>query len=142
MFSIENLPAVVAFLNVCNGALLIAAVVAVRRGDRDRHRQLMLINLGVCAVFLVVYVTQVAVLGHRRFPGDDWVRTLFLSILTTHTLLAVSLVPLVSRTVYLALKARDAQHRRIARVTFPIWIYVSVTGVVIYWMSNHLRPPA
>ncbi len=58
------------------------------------------------------------------------------------SLLAVSLVPLVFRTVYLALKAREAQHRRITRITLPIWIYVSLTGVVIYWMSNHLRPPA
>jgi len=141
MISIESLPVVVGFLNACNGALLIAAVVAVRGGDRRRHRQLMLINLGVCAFFVVAYATQVAVLGHRRFPGDDWVRSLFLTILTTHILLAVSLVPLVSRTVYLALKGRDEQHRRIARITFPIWIYVSATGVLIYWMSNHLRPP-
>ena len=141
MLSIENLPAFIASLNGCSGALLVAAIVAVRRGERGRHRQLMLINLGVSAVFIVAYLTQVAVLGHRRFPGDDWVRTLFLTILTTHILLAVTLVPLVFRTVHLALKEREAQHRRIARFTFPIWMYVSVTGIVIYWMSNHLRPP-
>ena len=68
-------------------------------------------------------------------------RTLFLVILTSHTILAVTLVPLVLRTVYLAFKERFAEHRRIARVTFPIWLYISATGVLIYWMNHHLRPP-
>jgi putative membrane protein len=135
------LPQLLASLNAVNIALLVTAFAAIRRGNRERHRALMLTNLGVAALFIVVYVTQMSLVGHKRFPGDDWVRTVFLVILTSHTILAVSLVPLVLRTVYLALKERFAEHRRIARVTFPIWLYISATGVVIYWMNHHLRPP-
>jgi putative membrane protein len=134
------LPRTLAVLNVISAILLVTALVAIRRGNRDRHKNLMLVNLAVSVGFLVVYVTQQLLLGHRRFPGDDWVRTLFLTILTTHTILAVSLVPLVLRTVFLAAKERFSEHRKIARITFPIWLYISVTGVVIYWMNHHLRP--
>jgi len=122
--------------------LLVTAVVAIRRRNRVRHRNLMLTNLGVSIVFLVCYVVQVSTVGHKAFPGDDWVRVLFLTILTTHTFLAVCLVPLALRTFYLAFRQRFGEHRRIARITFPVWLYVSVTGVVIYWMVNHLRPYA
>jgi len=140
MSSPEILPTLLAGLNAASVVLLISALVAIRRGRRERHKTLMLVNLGVSFLFLVVYVAQMALVGHKRFPGDDWVRTVFLVILTSHTLLAVSLVPLVLRTVFLAFKERFADHRRIARVTFPVWLYVSLTGVVIYWMVNHLRP--
>jgi putative membrane protein len=98
----------------------------------------MLSNLGLAGVFLVVYVTQTVLVGHERFPGEGWLRSLFLGILGSHTLLAVSLLGLVPRTVYLALRGRFEQHRRIARVTIAIWVYVSVTGVVVYAMIHHL----
>ena len=122
--------------------MLLTAFAAIRRGEREKHRNLMLTNLGVSIVFLVCYVVQVSTVGHKSFPGDDWVRVVFLTILTTHTILAVCLVPLVLRTFFLAIRQRFTEHRRIARITFPIWLYVSVTGVVIYWMVNHLRPYA
>ena len=138
----EVLPVALACLNAVSAGLLLTALAAIRRGDRERHRMLMLVNLGVSALFLVVYVTEISLFGTTRFPGDDWVRTLFLAILVSHTILAVALVPLVLRTFYLALRGRFAEHRRIARVTFPIWFYISVTGVVIYWMNHHLRPHA
>ena len=136
----EILPSLLATLNGVSVVLLITAFAAIRRDHRDRHRALMLANLGVSVLFVVVYVVQMSLVGVTRFPGDDWVRSLFLVILTSHTILAVTLVPLVLRTVYLAFKERFAEHRRIARVTFPIWLYISATGVVIYWMSHHLRP--
>jgi len=136
------LPQLLASLNAINIALLLSAYAAIRRGDRERHRTLMVVNLGIAVLFLAIYITQTTLVGYKRFPGDDWVRTVFLVVLTSHTILAVSLVPLVLRTVYLAWKQRFAAHRRIARVTFPIWLYVSATGVVVYWMINHLRPPA
>jgi putative membrane protein len=138
----EILPSLMATLNGVNVALLITAFAAIRRGHRSRHRALMLANLGVAVLFIAVYVTEISLVGNTRFPGDDWVRTLFLAILTSHTILAVTLVPLVLRTVYLAFKERFAEHRRIARVTFPIWLYISATGVLIYWMNHHLRPPS
>ena len=127
-------------LNALSAVLLLTALAAIRRGRRERHRNLMLANLGVSIAFLVCYVVQIASVGHKRFPGDDWVRTTFLSILVSHTALAVCLVPLALRTFYLAFRGRFSEHRRIARITFPVWLYVSVTGVVIYWMVNHLRP--
>jgi putative membrane protein len=137
-----HLPALSAVLNGTNAGLLVAAVVAIGRGRRVLHRRLMVANLAVSLLFVAAYLVQTAVLGHTRFPGDDWVRGLFVAILGTHIVLAVSLVPLVVRTVYLAAKERYGEHRRIARVTFPVWLYVSLTGVVIYWMNHHLRPPA
>jgi len=126
-------------LNALSAALLVTAFAAIRRGRRERHRNLMVANLGVSILFLVCYVIQIATLGHKSFPGDDWVRAVFLAILLSHTILAVCLVPLVLRTFFLAFRQRFAEHRRIARITFPIWLYVSVTGVAIYWMVNHLR---
>jgi putative membrane protein len=129
-------------LNALSAVLLVTALVAIRRGERDRHRNLMVTNLGVSIVFLAFYVFQIVTVGHKRFPGDDWVRTLFLTILISHTILAVSLVPLALRTFFLAFRQRFVEHRRIAWITFPVWLYVSITGVVIYWMVNHLRPYA
>ncbi len=131
-----------AVLNLGIAVLLVSAFAAIRRGRRDLHPRLMVGALALGALFLVSYVVQVSLVGHTRFPGDDWVRTLFVAILATHTLLAVAVVPLALRTVTLAARGRFPEHRRIARLTFPIWLYVSLTGVVIYWMNNHLRPPA
>jgi len=132
------LPSVLAILNGCSLVLLLSGWAAVRRGNTTRHRTLMLGNLGLAGAFLVVYVTQTVLVGHERFPGEGWLRSLFLGILGSHTLLAVSLLGLVPRTVYLALRGRFEQHRRIARVTISIWLYVSVTGVVVYAMIHHL----
>jgi len=136
------LPVAIASLNGVCFVLLVSAWVAIRNGQRDRHQRLMLVNLGVAALFLIIYVTQVVIVGHKRFPGDDWVRSLFLTILTTHTIAAVSLLPLVPITLYRAVKQQFDAHRRIARVTIMIWVYVSVTGIMVYWMVNHLRPAA
>jgi putative membrane protein len=137
-----TLPRMLAGLNAVSATLLVTALVAIKQGLRERHKRLMVINLGVSALFLVVYVSQLVLVGHSRFPGDDWVRTLFLCILTSHTILAVALVPLALRTFFLGFKERFEEHRKIARWTFPIWLYISVTGVVIYWMNHHLRPPS
>ncbi len=134
------LSATITSLNVVCLVLLLAGWSAIRRDLRDRHRMLMITNLGVAVLFLVLYVTQVLLEGHKRFPGDDWVRTMFLTILGTHTLAAVALLPLVPTTLYRALKQQFGPHARVARVTMVVWIYVSVTGVLVYWMVNHLRP--
>lgn len=138
----DLLPHLNGALNGVMGSLLVAGLVAIRRGNRRLHPRLMVaaFALGVC--FLVLYVVDWYLVGHRRFPGDDAVRTLFLTILTTHTVLAVIVVPLVLRTLQLGIQERFAEHRRIVRFTYPMWLYVSVTGVVIYWMNNFLRPPA
>jgi uncharacterized membrane protein YozB (DUF420 family) len=96
------------------------------------------VSLG--ALFVLLYVLQTSLAGHRRFPGDDWLRTFFLAVLTTHTVLAVAVVPLVARTLQLALSERFAEHRRLVRITYPVWLYVALTGLFIYWMNNFVRP--
>ena len=85
-------------------------------------------------------IAQVTIEGHQRFPGDDWVRSAFLVLLSTHTAAAVALLPLVPITVYRALRQRFEAHRRIARITIVVWIYVSITGVMVYTMVNIIRP--
>ncbi len=136
----ELLPHVNGALNAAITALLIAAFVAIRRGRRETHRRLMVSAVSLGTAFVGLYVLQTALLGHQRFPGDDWVRTLFLSVLTTHTILAVVVVPLVARALFLGLRERFVEHRRIVRVAYPIWLYVALTGLFIYWMNNFVRP--
>lgn len=137
----EALPHVLLAFNAITVALLLSALTAIRSGRRDLHKRLMLGAVLVGVLFVAAYILQTSLVGHRRFPGDDWVRTFFLVLLATHTVLAVAVVPLVFRALYLGLKSRFSEHRRIVRFAFPIWLYVAVTGAVIYWMNNHLRPP-
>jgi putative membrane protein len=138
----DLLPSVNAALNAAAFVLVLLGWRAIRRGDRARHERLMLSAVGASALFLVGYLTRVALTGTHRFPGDGALRALYLVILATHTVLAVAAAPLVLRTLFLGLKARFPEHRRIARFTFPIWAYVSVTGVVVYVMLYHLAPAA
>jgi uncharacterized membrane protein YozB (DUF420 family) len=101
----------------------------------------MLAAAGTSLLFLVSYLIYHAQVGSVRFTGQGPVRLLYFSILLTHTALAVVNLPLVLRTLYLGLRRRDDRHRRLARWTFPIWAYVSVTGVIVYVMLYHLYPP-
>ena len=138
---ITDLPAVNATLNATSAVLLLFAYAAIRRHDVQRHRTLMLATAATSALFLVCYLVYHAHVGSVKFTGTGPVRTLYFSILLTHTVLAAVIVPMVLRTLYLGLKRRDETHRRLARWTFPLWLYVSVTGVVIYAMLYHLYPP-
>src|SRR6185295_4667990 len=104
----------------------------------DRHRRLMITAAAISAVFLASYLTYHARVGSVRFTGQGPVRTVYFAILISHTILAMTVLPLVLRTLYLGLRRRDDRHRRIARWTFPIWLYVSVTGVVVYVMLYRL----
>jgi putative membrane protein len=132
------LPEVNATLNATSGALLLCGLRAIRAGRREVHRRFMLGACVASVLFLIGYVTRVALQGTHRFGGHGIVRTLYLAILTSHMILAVAILPLVLRTLYLALSGRFDRHRRLARVTFPAWLYVSVTGVVVYAMLYHL----
>lgn len=127
-------------LNAVIAALLVAGYAAIRTGRRRLHPRLMLAAFAVGLVFLGTYATQVLLAGHQRFPGDDWVRVVFLLILGGHTLLAIVVAPLVLRAIYLAARGRLDEHRRVARIGLPLWLVVALSGVVIYWMNNHLRP--
>ena len=131
-----------ALLNLTCTALLFAGWRAIRGGNRERHKTLMLSALGVSVVFLISYsIRFLGAGGTTRFPEDaGWVRGVYLAILLTHTVLAAIVPFMALRTVWLAWKQRWDAHKRLARWTFPIWLYVSVTGVVIYLMLYHLAP--
>ena len=136
----ETLPPVNAALNATSALLLVAGWRAIRAGDRRRHRALVLAALGASALFLVGYLTRVALTGTHRFPGGGALKTTYLLLLGSHTLLAAVALPLILRTLWLAWKERFAEHRRLARVTFPVWLYVSTTGVLVYLMLYQLAP--
>ncbi len=132
------LPTVNAALNALAFVLLALGFFAIRRGARERHRQLMLGACAASALFLVSYLSRVALTGTHRFPGGGALRAAYLAVLGSHTLLAAAVLPLVLRTLFLALRRRFPDHRRIARATLPIWLYVSVTGVVVYVLLYHV----
>jgi uncharacterized membrane protein YozB (DUF420 family) len=132
--SVTDLPGVNAVLNATSAALLATGYVLIRQGRRDAHRRAMLAALACSALFLASYLFYHYNVGSVKFQGQGPVRTLYFTILITHTVLAAAILPLVVLTLVPALRGRFDRHRRLARVTLPIWAYVSVTGVVIYWM--------
>ncbi len=142
MISVTDLPAVNATLNGAATLLLSAGYLAIRSQRIALHRALMLSALAVSVLFLVSYLYYHSQVGTTRFTGQGWVRPLYFSILLSHTVLAAAIVPLAIVTLYRALRADFARHQRIARWTLPIWIYVSVTGIVVYVMLYQLFPSA
>jgi putative membrane protein len=128
------LPFVNAAFNSVSAVAIAMGVVAIRGRRPAVHRRWMLTALASSAVFLVSYVTYHALHGDSRFLGQGVVRPIYFAILISHILLSVVALPLVLSTFYLALSGRFAAHRRLARWTFPIWLYVSVTGVVVFAM--------
>ena len=130
--SIHNLPAVNASLNALSGILLLAGYVPIRRRRIETHRKVMIAAFVTSSIFLVCYVVYHAQVGSVRFTRQGFVRPLYFTILATHVTLAAAVVPLALVTLSRGLKARYARHRAIARWTFPIWLYVSVTGVLVY----------
>jgi putative membrane protein len=137
---VQDLTHAIAALNALSAGFLTAGYVFIRRGDRVRHRLMMLSALAVSAVFLVVYVIYKLNSGFARFGGEGFVRPLYFTILALHVAGAIAIVPLVPLTLWRALSGNFAAHRRLARVTWPTWMYVGISGVVIYVMAVHLFP--
>jgi putative membrane protein len=135
---LQLLPHFGALCNLLITGLIVWAFVAIRQGDRELHPKLMKAAIGLGAVFLVSYLVQVATLGHGKAPGEGWVYIGFLVLLATHTVMAVLMLPLVLRSAYLGIQGRFVEHRRIVRFAYPVWLYVGVTGVVIYVMMYHV----
>ncbi len=133
----SNLPHVNAILNGSSALLLLLGYVSIRYGRKAKHRAFMIASLSTSTAFLVSYLVYHAHAGTTRFLGQGWIRQLYLSILLSHTLLAAVIVPLVLITLRFALKERFSRHKRVARWTLPLWIYVSVTGVIVYFMLYH-----
>ena len=131
---IADLPALNATLNGIAACFLVAGYLLIRRGRRQAHKRMMLAALTTSALFLVSYVVYHANAGSRPFQGQGVVRVVYFTILITHVVLAALILPLALTTTARGLWAQYDRHVRIARWTLPIWLYVSVTGVVIYLM--------
>lgn len=130
--SVHDLPAVNATLNAISGAFLLAGYLLIRARRVELHRRCMIAAFAASSAFLVSYLVYHAQVGSVRFTREGFVRPLYFTILITHVTLAAVVLPLAVVTLSRGLKARFPQHRRIARWTFPIWMYVSVTGVLVY----------
>ena len=135
---LSDLPALNATLNATSALCLTLGYVFIRRRDRVNHQRAMLTALGTSAVFLVSYVIYHANVGSKPFPGQGPVRIVYLTILLTHIVLAAVIVPMALVTAARGLKGRFDRHVPLARWTLPLWMYVSVTGVVIYVMLYKL----
>lgn len=135
---VSALPALNAALNGTSAVLLTAGYVFIRRRHVAAHLVCMLSAFGVSTLFLASYVLYHYYAGSRPFTGEGWIRPVYFALLLSHIVLAVAIVPLALTTIYRALTGQFARHRRIARWTLPVWLYVSVTGVLIYWMLHRL----
>jgi uncharacterized membrane protein YozB (DUF420 family) len=142
LLAVHPLATTNAVLNALATVLLIAGWVFIARGQWKAHRAAMIAAFAVSAVFLVCYLTYHYLVGHVPFRGQGPVRTVYFTILITHIILAVFVPILALRMFFLAWKGRWDAHRRLGKITMPIWLYVSVTGVVIYAMLYHLFPGA
>jgi len=134
MISITDLPALNATLNGIAGLFLLAGFYFIRTGQIARHRGAMLAAFAMSTLFLISYVIYHANVGSRPFTGQGPIRVVYFTILITHIVLAAAIVPMALVTLRRGLIRDDARHRRIAKITWPIWMYVSVTGVIIYLM--------
>ncbi len=139
--TVQDLPALNATLNSLSALLLFTGWVFIRRGQKRAHRNCMIAALCTSALFLASYLTY-HYLSHTvtRFVEPAWFRPIYLGILLTHTVLAVVILPLIAMTVFRAARGQFDRHQRIARWTWPLWLYVSVTGVVIYLLLYQIFP--
>jgi uncharacterized membrane protein YozB (DUF420 family) len=141
LIPVRNLPALNAALNAASALFLLTGYVLIRRRNVAGHRLCMLAAVTASGLFLVSYLIYHYHVGSVAFQGRGWARAVYFTILISHTILAAAIVPLVLVTLTRALKGSYEKHRAIARWTFPLWVYVSITGIVVYWMLYHLYRP-
>ena len=140
MLEVSDLPHFIAAFNAASAVCLAAGFVFIRAGDRTRHRAAMLAAMAFSAAFLVVYVLYKANSGFAKFGGEGWIRPVYFTILFIHVVGAIAITPLVPMTIWRALSGRFEAHRRLARITWPLWMFVAVSGVVVYVMAVHMYP--
>jgi len=138
MIPIELLPTLNAALNSLSAIFLVTGYLCIRRKKIAAHKASMISAVITSSLFLISYLVYHYHIGSRSFEGQGWIRPVYFSILISHTILAATIVPLVIVTLKRAWKGNFALHARIARRTLPLWLYVSVTGVVVYWMLYRL----
>ena len=135
---LSDFPAIDATLNATSAVLLTLGYVFIRNKRITAHKICMISAFATSSVFLICYLWYHAHHGVTRFTGQGAIRPVYFTLLGTHTLLAAAIVPLILVTLYRAWRRRFASHKRVARWTLPLWIYVSITGVVVYWMLYHV----
>ena len=140
VIDIRDMPAINASLNALSAVLLTAGYLFIRRRRITAHKACMISAFVASTLFLACYLVYHFKAGHVKFQGEGFVRGLYLAILLSHVVLAVTVLPLSLTTLVFAFRERFDRHKRIARCTLPIWLYVSVTGVVVYWMLYRLYP--
>ena len=133
---VANLPALNAFLNSISTILIILGYVAIRQKRYVRHMKLMLTAFFTSSLFLISYLIYHHYIGHTPFPGEGLVRPVYFFILITHIILSATVVPLVLTSYYFAFAGKFNTHRKVSKWTFPVWLYVSVTGVMIFFILN------
>lgn len=140
--SANDLPTINALLNSMSAAFLITGFIFIKRKNRNAHKRAMLTAFTLSALFLVSYIIYHYTAGATTFTAEGWIRPVYFTILITHTILATVILPPILILLYRAWKKQFAKHARLARWTFPAWLYVSVTGVIIYMILYHWYPPA
>ena len=146
MDALSIFPHLNAALNATSGVFLLCGFYFIQRQQIARHRACMLTASCISALFLISYITYHALrtyyfgIGPTRFSGEGLARPVYFTILTSHTFLAVLVAPFVIRTLWLGLKIRADKHRNLARLVFPVWLYVSITGVIVYLMLYQIYP--
>lgn len=140
--SVSDLPTLNATLNGLSAILLAAGFVSIKRGRKLAHRNCMIGAFSVSTVFLISYLTYHYTAGHTSFANPAWFRPIYLAILIPHVILAAVIVPLILITLWMAFRGKFETHRKIARWTWPLWMFVSVTGVIIYLLLYHVFPQA
>lgn len=133
---VANLPALNALLNSISTVLIIAGYIAIRQKKYITHMKLMLTAFVTSSLFLISYLVYHHYVGHTPFPGEGWIRPFYFSVLISHIILSAFVVPLVLTSYYFAFAGRFSTHRKVSKWTFPIWLYVSVTGVMIFFILN------
>ena len=128
------LPPIYASINGLTAIVLIAAVMAIKKGNKKRHEQLMTAAIACSVVFLVMYVAYHMTSDSTKFGGEGWIKGVYFFILISHILLSIIVIPLVLFTYTRALSEQFDRHKKLAKITFPIWLYVAVTGVIVYLM--------
>lgn len=142
MITFQDLPAVNATLNGISAILLAIGFGLIKSGRWRAHKKVMLSAFVVSVLFLISYLTYHASAGDTLFQGQGWIRPVYFTILISHIILAAAIVPLALITLSRALGSKFIRHKKIARWTLPVWFYVSVTGVLIYFMLYHWYPSA
>lgn len=132
--SVAFLPALNAACNAMTTLLIVRGLMAIGRGDREAHRRRMLGAFATSALFLAGYIAYHSLHGETKFPGQGWIRPAYFFILVSHIVLSAIALPMILTTFWFALSKQFERHKRLARWTYPLWLYVSITGVVVFFM--------